>query len=55
MTTKARPKTRKLTGAEKATMVSAREAVAKGQSVKGVAFRAASSKAEKAQYLQAHL
>jgi hypothetical protein len=55
MTTKARPKTRKLTVAEKTTMTDARKAIAKGESLKGVAFRAARSKADKAEYLQAHL
>lgn len=55
MATKARPTTRKLNDAEKATMRSAREAMAKGKSIKPVAFRAAESKADKAAYLQAHL
>ncbi len=55
MTTKARPKTRKLTVAEQATMVAARGAVAAGKSLKVVAFRAARTKVEKAEYLQAHL
>jgi hypothetical protein len=36
-------------------MDAAREAVAKGQSLKPVAFQAARSKADKAAYLQAHL
>jgi len=55
MAIKARPTTRKLTSAEKATMEAARDAISKGQSLKPVAFRAARTKAEKAAYLQAHL
>lgn len=55
MATKARPKTRKLTPAERATLNAARGAIAAGQSLKPVAFDAAASKADKAAYLQAHL
>ena len=55
MATKARPKTRKLTSAERSTMVAAREAITARKSLKPVAFRAARSKADKAAYLQAHL
>lgn len=55
MTTKARPKTQKNTAAQKATMDAAREAFPKGESLKGVAFDAARTKADKAEYLQAHL
>lgn len=55
MKAKARPKTQKLTSDERATVKDAREAIAAGQSLKPVAFRAARSKADKAAYLQAHL
>jgi hypothetical protein len=55
MATKSRPKTRKTTAAQKATMDAARGAMNRGESIKPVAFRAAQGKAAKAAYLQAHL
>jgi len=55
MEAKARPKTQKLTSAERTTVKDARAAIAAGKSLKPVAFRAARSKADKAAYLQAHL
>jgi hypothetical protein len=52
---RAKPKTRKMTADERVAFQAARDAIAKGQSIKPVAFRAARSKAEKASYLRAHL